>query len=150
VSKSLFINIELWSTPISERGDGNPALTAKGRTEQQSKMGDQSRQLHQLSNDRPSSAAMSVSIGNPCVLVNRAGEIVSKGELIAKVPPDLTVQGISLPFYIAHLRRVLSDNQEGECYVMNVPGRGYCFVTPGGCTASLSTYHLYGCGDLSC
>jgi hypothetical protein len=157
VSKSLLTNTEHWSTPMTPipamicgRGDGIPGLTAKGHTEQQSKMGDQSRQLHQLSIDRPSSAAMNVSIGNPCALVNRAGEIVSKGELMAKVLPDLTAQEISLPFYIAHLRRVVSDSQEDERYVTNVPGRGYCFVVPGGRMASPSTHHLYGCGDLSC
>ena len=113
-------------------------------------MGNQSRQLHQLSIDRSSSPARSGSIGNPFVLVNRPGEIASKAELMARVWPDLTVQEISLPLCIAHLRRALSDSQKGERDVANVPGRGNCFVAAAGCTASPSTHHLYGCGDLSC
>ena len=113
-------------------------------------MGNQSRQLYQLSIDRPSSAAGSVSIGNTFVLVNRLGEIASKGELMAKVWPDLTVLESSPPFCIAHLRRALGDSQEEQRGVTSVAGRGYCFVAAGGRRASPSTQHLYGYGDLSC
>jgi DNA-binding winged helix-turn-helix (wHTH) protein len=111
-------------------------------------MGDQSRQLHQRLIDRPGSAAKNVSIGDPCVLVNRSGKIISNGERMARVWPDLAVQEVGLSFYIAHLRRAVSDSQGGERDVTNVPGRGYCFVAAGGRTASPSTQHLDGCGDL--
>jgi DNA-binding winged helix-turn-helix (wHTH) protein len=65
-----------------------------------------------------------------CVLLSRAGEVVSKGELMAKVWPDLTVEQGSLRFNIAQLRRALGDGQGGERYVTTVHGRGYCFVAP--------------------
>src|SRR5229473_6333397 len=67
-------NAEPWSTPmttippmISARVDGIPGLAANGHTGQQSKMGDQSRQLGQPSIDRSSSAAGSISITNPSI-----------------------------------------------------------------------------------
>ncbi len=150
---------------ISARVDGIPGLAANGHTGQQSKMGDQSRQLGQPSIDRSSSAAGSISITNPSinmleasgkgrsplvqaevvlrafslgpfrivpharlaerdgsptplgsrafdllrVLVNRPGEVVSKGEIMAKVLPDLMVEESNLRFHIAQLRRALSD-----------------------------------------
>jgi DNA-binding winged helix-turn-helix (wHTH) protein len=85
-----------------------------------------------------------------CVLVSRPGEVVSKGELMAKVLPDLTVDESNLRFLIAQLRRALSDGQGGEGYVTNVSRRGYCFVAPVACAASPYIQHLYGRGDLSC
>ena len=63
-----------------------------------------------------------------CLLVSRAGEVVSKGELMAKAWPDVTVEESSLRFHITMLRRALGDGQGGERYVVNIPGRGYCFV----------------------
>ena len=87
-----------------------------------------------------------------CVLVSHPGEVVSKGELMAKAWPDLTltVEERSLQFQIARLRRAPGDGQEGERYVTNVLGRGYCFVAPVGYAASPYVQHLYGRGDLSC
>ncbi len=85
-----------------------------------------------------------------CVLVSRPGEVVSKGELMAKVLPDLTVDESNPRFDIAQLRRALSDGQGGERYVTNVSRRGYCFVAPVGCAASPYIQHLCGRGDLSC
>ena len=64
-----------------------------------------------------------------CLLASRPGEVVRKDELMAKAWPDLTVDESSLRFHIAQLRRTLAG-QEGERYVANVPGRGYCFVAP--------------------
>lgn len=78
------------------------------------------------------------------VLVSRPGEVVSKGELMARVWPDLTVEESSLRFHVNQLRRALGDRQAGERYVTNVPGRGYCFVAPVGCAASPYIQHLYG------
>ena len=65
-----------------------------------------------------------------CLLVSCPGELVSKDELMAKAWPDLTVDESSLRFHIAQLRRALGDGQDGERYITNVPGRGYCFVAP--------------------
>jgi DNA-binding winged helix-turn-helix (wHTH) protein len=80
------------------------------------------------------------------VLVSRPGEVVSKGQLMAKVWPDPS----NVRFHIAQLRRAPSDGQGGERYVTNVARRGYCFVAPVGCAASPYIQHLYGRGDLSC
>jgi predicted ATPase/DNA-binding winged helix-turn-helix (wHTH) protein len=62
------------------------------------------------------------------VLVEHAGEVVSKRELIARVWPDVTVDEGSLRFHIAALRRALGDGEAGAKYISNVPGRGYCFA----------------------
>jgi len=63
-------------------------------------------------------------------LVERAPEVVSKRELLARVWPGLVVDEGSLRFHIAALRKVLGDRQSGVSYVINVAGRGYCFAAP--------------------
>jgi signal transduction histidine kinase len=63
-------------------------------------------------------------------LVERAPEVVSKRELLARVWPDLVVDEGSLRFHIAALRKVLGYGQSGTRYVTNVAGRGYCFAAP--------------------
>jgi predicted ATPase/DNA-binding winged helix-turn-helix (wHTH) protein len=64
------------------------------------------------------------------VLVERAGKVVDKRDLMAMVWPDVTVDENSLRFHIAALRKTLGDGQEGARYLITVPGRGYCFVSP--------------------
>jgi predicted ATPase/DNA-binding winged helix-turn-helix (wHTH) protein len=63
-------------------------------------------------------------------LVERAGDVISQRELIDRVWPNVTVDEGSLRFHIATLRKFLGDGQDGARYVVNVPGRGYCFVRP--------------------
>jgi len=63
-------------------------------------------------------------------LVERAGTVVSKAELIARVWPRVTVDESALRAHIKGLRRVLGDGQDGARYVTNIAGRGYCFVAP--------------------
>ena len=63
-------------------------------------------------------------------LVERAGEVVTRRELLARVWPDVTVEEANLRVHIAGLRKALGDGQEDVRYVANVPGRGYCFVAP--------------------
>src|SRR3954453_22739355 len=65
-----------------------------------------------------------------CILIARQGEVVSKAHLMEKAWPGLTVEESSLRFHIAQLRRGLGGNHQGESYVTNVAGRGYCFVAP--------------------
>ncbi len=72
-------------------------------------------------------------------LVERAAEVVSKRELMARAWPDLIVEEGSLRFHIASLRKVLGDGQSGVRYVTNVAGRGYCFVAPIGRSAATPT-----------
>jgi predicted ATPase/DNA-binding winged helix-turn-helix (wHTH) protein len=62
------------------------------------------------------------------LLVERAGEVVTKAELIAHVWPDTVVEEISLRVSIAALRRALGDGEAEHRYIANVVGRGYSFV----------------------
>src|SRR5256885_5997999 len=63
-------------------------------------------------------------------LVERAGEVVSREELVARVWPATIVEESSLRVHIAALRKALGDGHGGARFISNVPGRGYCFVTP--------------------
>jgi DNA-binding winged helix-turn-helix (wHTH) protein len=47
-------------------------------------------------------------------LVDRAGEVVSKGELIAKAWPDVTVEEGSLRVHLSTLRKALGDGGFGR------------------------------------
>src|SRR5580698_3059423 len=63
-------------------------------------------------------------------LVERAGEVVSKEELIAQVWPATFVDEANLKIQISALRRALGDGQGESRYVATVVGRGYNFVAP--------------------
>jgi predicted ATPase/DNA-binding winged helix-turn-helix (wHTH) protein len=64
------------------------------------------------------------------VLIERAGEVVGKDELIARAWPQMVVEESNLKFQVCALRRALGDGQGGHRYVVTVPGRGYNFVAP--------------------
>jgi DNA-binding winged helix-turn-helix (wHTH) protein len=63
-------------------------------------------------------------------LAERAGEVVGKRELVSRVWSDVNVDEGSLRFHVSALRKVLGDSPSGARYVVNVPGRGYCFTAP--------------------
>ena len=63
-------------------------------------------------------------------LAERAGEVVDKRELMRRVWADVNVDEGSLRFHITTLRKALGEAGEGSRYVVNVPGRGYCFAAP--------------------
>jgi predicted ATPase/DNA-binding winged helix-turn-helix (wHTH) protein len=63
-------------------------------------------------------------------LVDRAGEVVSKSELIAKVWPEVMVEEGSLRVHLSALRKALRDGESELKFITNVKGRGYCFVAP--------------------
>jgi TolB-like protein/DNA-binding winged helix-turn-helix (wHTH) protein len=63
-------------------------------------------------------------------LVDRAGEVVSKQDLVAKVWAEVNVDEGALRVHVAGLRKALGDGKDGARYVANVPGRGYCLVAP--------------------
>jgi DNA-binding winged helix-turn-helix (wHTH) protein len=63
-------------------------------------------------------------------LVERAGEVVDKKELLARVWPQTFVEDANLKIQVSALRRALGDGQGGHRYVVTVPGRGYNFVAP--------------------
>jgi predicted ATPase len=64
------------------------------------------------------------------VLAERPGEVVDKRELVKTVWADVNVDEGSLRFHITALRKALGDGGVGSRYVVNVPGRGYCFAGP--------------------
>ena len=64
------------------------------------------------------------------VLVENAGDVVSKGKLIEAVWRDIWVDEANLRANIGALRKVLGDGRDGRRYIQNVPGRGYRFVEP--------------------
>lgn len=64
------------------------------------------------------------------VLVERAGEVVGKNELIAHVWPNTIVEENNLRVHLAALRKCLGAGQPGARYIINVAGRGYSFVAP--------------------
>jgi predicted ATPase/DNA-binding winged helix-turn-helix (wHTH) protein len=63
-------------------------------------------------------------------LVERAGEVVAKDELIARAWPTTFVDEANLKIQVSALRRALGDGQGDNRYVVNVVGRGYNFVAP--------------------
>src|SRR5260370_15697136 len=63
-------------------------------------------------------------------LLSRAGEIVSKDELIAAVWPNLHVEENNLRVHLTALRKALDEAQAGATSIANIPGRGYSFVAP--------------------
>ena len=82
-----------------------------------------------LQADRPvrlGSRALDILIA----LVERAGELVGKNELIAWVWPSTFVEEGDLRVHVAGLRRALGDSRGGRRYLATVPGRGYRFVAP--------------------
>ncbi|MGX5802443.1 ATP-binding protein [Bradyrhizobium sp. Arg314] len=64
------------------------------------------------------------------VLVEHAGEVLSRRELIERVWPDVIVEEASLRVHLFNLRKALGDRLDGARYIANVPGRGYSFVHP--------------------
>src|SRR5580704_17282584 len=63
-------------------------------------------------------------------LVERAGEVVSKEELIARAWPATFVEEANLKIQVSALRRALGDGQGDHRYIATVVGRGYNFVAP--------------------
>ena len=64
------------------------------------------------------------------VLVERAGHIVEKEELLEKVWPGVFVEEGNLARHIFNLRQVLGDSPDGRKYIETIPKRGYRFVAP--------------------
>ncbi|MGY4421059.1 DNA-binding winged helix-turn-helix (wHTH) protein [Bradyrhizobium sp. JR6.1] len=63
-------------------------------------------------------------------LVERAGEVVGKEQLIARAWPQTYVEESNLKIQMSALRRALGDGHGGQRYIVTVPGRGYSFVAP--------------------
>jgi predicted ATPase/DNA-binding winged helix-turn-helix (wHTH) protein len=64
------------------------------------------------------------------ILLEHAGNVVSKQQLIAQVWPKSVVEDINLRVHMAALRKALGDGQAGQRYIVTVAQRGYSFVAP--------------------
>jgi predicted ATPase/DNA-binding winged helix-turn-helix (wHTH) protein len=67
-----------------------------------------------------------------CALVERAGEVLDKDQLIGRVWPKTVVEECNLKTQVSALRRALGDGGTGHRYIVCVTGRGYSFVGPVG------------------
>jgi predicted ATPase/DNA-binding winged helix-turn-helix (wHTH) protein len=63
-------------------------------------------------------------------LVEGAGTLITKDELMARIWPNAVVEPANLTVHVAALRRALSDGRGGNHFLVNVHGRGYRFVAP--------------------
>ena len=67
-------------------------------------------------------------------LLENAGEVVGKAELIARAWPDVTVEEGSLRVHLSALRKALrkalGDGQFGDKYIAHIQGHGYSFIAP--------------------
>jgi DNA-binding winged helix-turn-helix (wHTH) protein len=61
-------------------------------------------------------------------LLERRGELVSKQDLMAQVWPNAFDEPADLTVHMSALRRALRDGQDGNRFIINIPGRGYCFI----------------------
>jgi predicted ATPase/DNA-binding winged helix-turn-helix (wHTH) protein len=63
-------------------------------------------------------------------LLENAGEVVSKADLIANVWPEVMVEEGSLRVHLSALRKALGDGQFGNKYIASTQGHGYSFIAP--------------------
>src|ERR1700761_1675699 len=63
-------------------------------------------------------------------LVERAGEVVTRDEIVAAVWPEIVVEDNNLNMQIAALRRTLDGYGAATSCIQTVPRRGYRFVAP--------------------
>ena len=61
-------------------------------------------------------------------LLERRGELVSKQDLMARVWPNAFVEPENLTVHMSALRRALRDGQDRNRFIIDIPGRGYCFI----------------------
>jgi DNA-binding winged helix-turn-helix (wHTH) protein len=141
--------LQLAEAPVLERFNPDPGFGVRGRV--------QSPHIDQLNPSKPAGATTSevsfgpfrllpaqllllegdkpVPLGSRAmhiliVLLERPGELVTKQELMARVWPNLFVEPANLTVHISALRRRLRDGRDGNRFIINIPGRGYCFVAP--------------------
>ena len=69
-------------------------------------------------------------LGLLALLAGRAGEVIGKEEIAARLWAGASTQASRLRAHFATLRRALGDGEDGSRYIVNVLGRGYVFVAP--------------------
>jgi DNA-binding winged helix-turn-helix (wHTH) protein len=62
------------------------------------------------------------------VLAEHAGEILPNHVLLKRVWGSVHVKESSLRFHIKNLRKALAYEPSAPSYIINLPGRGYCFA----------------------
>jgi len=62
------------------------------------------------------------------VLVEKAGHIVEKEELLQKVWPGVFIEEGNLARHVFNLRQVLGEGPDGRQFIETVPKRGYRFA----------------------
>ena len=63
-------------------------------------------------------------------LVESAGTVVTKDDLISRVWANVVVEDTNLRVHISALRRLLGDDGLESRYILHVARRGYVFVAP--------------------
>ena len=61
-------------------------------------------------------------------LVENAGRLVHKNDLMEAVWPDSFVEEVNVPRSVHHLRRTLGQDGNGNKFIETVPTKGYRFV----------------------
>ena len=69
-------------------------------------------------------------------LVQRAGQLVQKDELLQTVWCDTVVEENNLTHAVSRLRKALGEQSGDHRYIVTVPGAGYRFVAPVRCLAA--------------
>src|SRR5215472_12589444 len=85
------------------------------------------RRAGSLSRQTTDGRLLAVSVGSRAlailgVLVDRAGDLVSRDEIMRAVWPDAAVEESNLTVQISALRRVLDTGRQGTSCILNVPG----------------------------
>ncbi|MGZ4868344.1 MAG: TPR end-of-group domain-containing protein [Candidatus Angelobacter sp.] len=65
-----------------------------------------------------------------CILVERAGRLLTKDELLRQLWPGTIVEENNLNKNISHLRKALGECTAGHSYIETVPRVGYRFAAP--------------------
>ena len=64
------------------------------------------------------------------ILVNHAGQLVTKDEIMASVWPGVIVEENNLQVHISALRKAFGSVGDAKSFLLTVAGRGYRFVAP--------------------
>lgn len=64
------------------------------------------------------------------LLVERAGELVTKDQLMERAWPDATVDENAMRVHLSALRKTLGETTDGTSFIQNETGRGYRWVVP--------------------
>ncbi|MBW9064721.1 helix-turn-helix transcriptional regulator [Rhizobium herbae] len=64
------------------------------------------------------------------LLVEKAGELVTKEQLMQRAWPDATVDENAMRVHLSALRKVLGETADGISFIQNETGRGYRWVIP--------------------